>query len=427
MKQRHKPWRGWFAFVVVCASATAAQNNATWVGTWASAQQLVEPANVLPAENAGDITLRQVVHLSLGGRSLRIRVSNRHGGAPLHFTAVHIARPVSAASSSIDPATDTPVSFSGRPEVTVPAGADYASDPVAFAATPLSDLSITLHLSALPARQTGHPGSRATSYWVVGDHVSAAEFSDAAKIVHWYFIAGVDVAADARAAAIVTLGDSITDGHGATTDGNDRWPDVLAKRLQESAVTRNLAVLNQGIGGNRLLLDGLGPNAVARLDHDVLAPPGVRYLIVLEGINDIGGFSRTGDPPAADRAELVQRLIAAYEQIIARAHAHGIRVIGATILPFVGSDYYHPSPLTDADRQAVNQWIRNAGRFDAVVDLDQVTRDPAHPERLLPQYDSGDHLHPSPAGYAAMAGAIPLSLFNGVATKGAAPAKRKRP
>ncbi|HWC18535.1 MAG TPA: GDSL-type esterase/lipase family protein, partial [Terriglobales bacterium] len=222
----------------------------------------------------------------------------------------------------------------------------------------------------------------------------------------------VDVIAPG-ATAIVTLGDSITDGHGATTNGNDRWPDVLAKRLQGAAQTRTIAVLNHGIGGNRLLLDGLGPNALARFDHDVIAQAGVRYLIVLEGINDIGTASREHEIPPAEHEILVHRLTAAYEQIVARAHAHGIKVFGATILPFVGSDYYHPGAAADGDRQALNQWIRTPGHFDTVIDLDKITRDPAHPDRLLPAYDSGDHLHPSPAGYAAMAEAIPLSLFSG--------------
>ena len=385
-----------------------------WAGSWATSQQLVEPRNSLSPEDLRDCTLRQIVHLSLGGTKLRVHLSNRYGTAPLRFVSVHIARPVSASSAKIDRSTDTALTFSGSSEVTVPAGADYLSDPVDFGASALSDLAITLHLETPPADQTGHPGSRADSYYAHGNQVSAADLPDAKKVEHWYFIAGVDVVAP-DATAVVTLGDSITDGHGATTNGNDRWPDVLAKRLQAAAQTRRLSVLNHGIGGNRLLLDGLGPNALARFDHDVIAQAGARYMIVLEGINDIGTASREHEIPPAEHEILVHRMTAAYEQMVERAHAHRIKVFGATILPFVGSDYYHPGAAAEGDRQAVNRWIRTPGHFDAVIDFDKVTRDPARPDRLLPGYDSGDHLHPSPAGYAAMAEAIPLSWFSAAA------------
>ncbi|HVH88336.1 MAG TPA: GDSL-type esterase/lipase family protein [Terriglobales bacterium] len=403
----------WLTLALLCgAASTMAAGQARWVGSWAASQQLVEPRNSLSPDDLRDSTLRQIVHLSLGGPKLRVHLSNRFGTVPLRFTSVHIARPLSASSSKIDTSTDRGLTFAGSPDVIVPAGADYVSDAIDFAAPALSDLAITLRLETPPAEQTGHPGSRATSYISHADLVSAADLPDAKKVEHWYSVAGVDVAAPASASAIVTLGDSITDGHGATTDANNRWPDVLARRLQAAAQTRTISVLNHGIGGNRLLLDGLGPNALARFDHDVLAQAGVRYLMVLEGINDIGTLSREHEVPPAEHDALVHRMIAAYEQIIARAHTHGIKVIGATILPFVGSGYYHPGAAAEGDRQAVNKWIRAAGHFDAVVDLDKVTRDPEHPDRLLPTFDSGDHLHPSPAGYAAMAEAIPLSLFS---------------
>ncbi len=210
----------------------------------------------------------------------------------------------------------------------------------------------------------------------------------------------------------MALGDSITDGHAATTNGNDRWTDVLAARLQSEKKTRNIGVSNQGIGGNHLLTDGLGPNVLARFDRDVLAQAGVRWLIVFEGVNDLGGLARTAEVPAEQHAALVARLIAAYQQIIERAHAHGLRVYGATVTPYTGSGYYHPGSLSEADRQAVNAWIRAAGHFDAVIDFDAVVRDPAHPEQLLPAFDCGDHLHPSPAGYKALGESIPLDLFS---------------
>jgi lysophospholipase L1-like esterase len=209
----------------------------------------------------------------------------------------------------------------------------------------------------------------------------------------------------------VVLGDSITDGRGSTTNGNNRWTNVLAQRLQDSRKTRKIGVSNQGTGGNHLLTDGLGPNVLARFDRDVLAQAGVRWVIVFEGVNDLGGLAHGGEVSPADHAALVRQVLAAYQQIIARAHAQGLRVYGATITPYVGSDYYHPGPLSEADRQAVNQWIRAAGHFDAVIDFDAVMRDPQHPDHLLPAYDCGDHLHPSVEGYKAMGGAIPLDLF----------------
>lgn len=389
----------------------AKAEQAIWVGTWAASQQIPEPANSLPPEDLTDATLRQIVRLSIGGATLRVHLSNAFGTQPLLITAAHIARPLSAATSQIDPATDRALTFSGSASVIIPAGAEYISDPIAFPVTPLSSLAITIHYDEPPARETGHPGSRATSYLVHGDEVSAPELTDAKKIDHWYQIAEVDIDAALNAASIVTLGDSITDGHAATTNGNDRWPDVLAERLQASPATSNLGVLNQGIGGNHLLTDGLGPNALARFDRDVLAQAGAKYLIVLEGVNDLGGLTRLNEVSTPEHLAFVHRIIAAYQQIILRAHARDIKVIGATILPYTGSDYYHPAPPGEADRQTINQWIRAPGHFDAVIDFDKATRDPLHPDRLLPAYDSGDHLHPSPAGYLAMGESIPLSLF----------------
>jgi len=392
-------------------SDDAGKPGAHWVGSWAASQQLVEPSNALDAEDLRDASLRQIVHLSLGGAEIRLRLSNRFGATPLHLTSVRVARPTSPSSDKIVPGTDKALTFSGSAAVTIPAHADYLSDPLSFPVKALSDLAITMHIDVPPDGQTGHPGSRATSYLAHRDVTSAAELPGAKAVDHWYFIAGIDVTAPPEARAVVILGDSITDGHGATTNGNDRWTDALAQRLQTSPTTRDVAVLNQGIGGNRLLTDGLGPNALARFDHDVIAQSGVGYLIVLEGINDIGMLTRSGDVSRAEHDALVRRIIAAYEQKISRAHARDIKVIGATLMPFVGSNYYHPGPASEADRQSINQWIRSAGHFDAVIDFDKTTRDPEHPERFLPAFDSGDHLHPTPAGYAAMAQGVPLSLF----------------
>src|SRR5208283_3159048 len=356
-------------------------------------------------------TVRQIFHLSLGGPAVRVHLSNAFGTEALHFTSVHVARAVSPSSAAIDVTSDRPLTFAGSVAVTVPPGAEFVSDSLEFAVTPLADVAVTFYLELPPSRETGHPGSRATSYYAHGNAVSAANLADAKHVDHWYQISGIDVQAAPGAATVVALGDSITDGHGATTNGNDRWTDVLAQRLQGTPDTRNIGVSNEGIGGNHLLTDGLGPNALARFDRDVLAPAGVRWMIVFEGVNDLGGLARDGEVSAAEHAAQVQRVVAAYQQIIARAHAHGLRVYGATITPYVGSSYYHPGPLSESDRQAVNQWIRGAGHFDAVIDFDRVLRDPEHPERLLPEYDCGDHLHPSPGGYRAMGNAVSLGLF----------------
>jgi lysophospholipase L1-like esterase len=391
--------------------AQSANDKLHWVGSWAASQQVPETQNLLDPELLRDATLRQIVHLSIGGSQLRVRVSNAFGAQPLHLTAVHVARPVSSATAAIDAASDTAVMFHGAADVMIPAGAEYLSDAVTLPVAALSSLAISIHLDEPPVGETGHPGSRATTYVMHGDMVSAANLPDAKTVEHWYQISGVDVVAQTNAGAVVTLGDSITDGHGATTNGNNRWPDMLAARMQGDKSTRTMGVLNEGIGGNRLLLDGLGPNALARFDRDVVAQTEVRAVIVLEGVNDLGTLTRDHDVSAEEHAALVSRIEAAYSQTIERGHAHGIRVIGATILPYAGSGYYHPGPESEADRQAINAWIRGPGHFDGVVDFDQVTRDPQHPDRLLPAYDSGDHLHPGPAGYKAMGDAIPLTLL----------------
>jgi lysophospholipase L1-like esterase len=393
------------------------QADSRWVSSWTASQQLLEPSNALDPDDLRDVTLRQIVHLSLGGTEIRLRLSNRFGSTPLHITAAHVATPISPRSDKIVASSDKGLTFSGFAQVTIPAHADYLSDPLSFPVSALSDLAVTIHMDGAPAEQTGHPGSRATSYVTHGNLVSAAELRAVKTVEHWYFVAGIDVSAPPEACAALVIGDSITDGHGATTNGNDRWTDVLAERLQASPTTREIAVLNQGIGGNRLLNDGLGPNALSRFEEDVIAPSRVRYLIVLEGINDIGMLARTGETPRAEHDALVRRVLAAYEQMIARAHSHDIKVIGATLLPFVGSSYYHPGPASEADRRAINEWIRTPGHFDTVIDFDTIMRDPVRPEILMPRFDSGDHLHPSPAGYAAMANGIPLSLFSSVAER----------
>ena len=403
-----------FGLVLMAGYAGAQRGGAkgeTWVASWGDSQQIPEPQNALPTDDLRDATLRQIVHLSLGGSAMRVHLSNAFGTQALHFTSVHVAHAVSPRAAAIDPTSDHALTFAGKPDVTIPPGAEYVSDPLNISVAPLSDIAVSFHLDAPPDPETGHPGSRSTSYYEHGDAVGATDLPDAKHVDHWYQLTGIDVLTSSEAGTIVALGDSITDGHAATTNGNDRWPDILAARLQAEKKTRDVGVSNQGIGGNHLLTDGLGPNVLARLDRDVLAPAGVRWVIVFEGVNDLGGLARNGEVPADQHTALVERVIAAYEQIIARAHAHGLRVYGATITPYTGSGYYHPGAWSEADRVAVNAWIRAAGHFDAVIDFDAVMRDPSQPGHLLPALDCGDHLHPSPAGYKAMGDAIPLNLF----------------
>jgi len=393
------------------AAAAKAKDPPRWVASWASAQMAPAAKDALPAAEVTDATLRQTLRLSTGGGKIRLRLSNAFGSEPLKLSGVYIALAAAPGSARVDPASDRALTFAGGLEVTVPPGAEYLSDPIDFAAAPLANLAVTLRFNgAPPAQQTSHPGSRTTSWFTAGDQLAAAELTNAKPIDHWYQISGVDVLRPAGA-SVVTFGDSITDGYGVTTNGNNRWPDLLAARLQADPRTRGVGVLNAGIGGNRLLLDGTGPNAMARFDRDVLNQASVKYVILLEGVNDLGVLTRDQPVNAEAHAALVTGMTAAYDQMIRRARERGIRIYGATIMPYGGSRYYHPDAANEQDRQAVNAWIRTPGRFDAVIDFDALTRDPARPDRLASAYDSGDGLHPSLAGYRAMADAVPLALF----------------
>lgn len=378
-----------------------------WLPTWVAAQQLTEPHNLPPPPGFEAVTLRQKFRTSIGGRAVRVRFSNAFGDGPLTITAAAIAR--STGAGAIDPATSRPLTFRGKPAVTIPAGAEWISDPVDLPLPPMADIAVTITLDGAPQAVTGHPGSRTTTYFAHDNRsVDAPDLSDATRVDHWYFLAGLDVRTEApEAAAIAILGDSITDGRGSTHNAHNRWPDHLSRRLRANPATTHLAVLNLGIGGNRILHHGLGPSLLARLDRDVLARPGVRWLIILEGINDLG--TAAGEREADRPAPTAEAIIAALEQAVIRARDHGIRVIGGTILPYEGAFYY--SEQGERDRQQVNQWIRSSGCFDAVIDFDAVARDPAHPGRLAPAFDSGDHLHLSPEGLRHIAEAIDLSLF----------------
>ena len=387
------------------AVATLVAAEPRWVGTWATAPvaEAAEKENLALA----DATLRQVVRLSLGGERFRFRLSNAFGMAPLslHGASVALAGP----DGTIDAATLRRLSFSGQPHVTIPAGASYLSDPLDFPVPPQGDVAISLHVDRPPALLTVHGGARATSFLVPGDALAASALSEPVRFTRWYFITGIDVlVADPAAASIVLLGDSITDGYGVKPETNQRWPDEFVRLLQARSDVIPLGVLNLGIGGNALLRGGLGPNALARFDRDVLGQAGARWLLVFGGINDIGGRieARKKGAEYSSAAEI----IAAYEQLIARARTAGLRVLGATLTPYEGAGFYF-SPDGEADRQAVNRWIRTCGRFDAVVDFDAALRDPAQPSRLAPEYDSGDHLHPSMAGYQRLAESVDVTLF----------------
>lgn len=392
--------------------------NGHWVGAWVSMPQLTEPGNMPPApftqENLvlADTTLRQTIRVSAGGKQVRLRFSNAFGGAALPVTKVTVALPAGgqAGVSAIQPGTSRPVTFHGRPSVVIPVGAQAVSDPMNFDLAPRSVLTVTVYLAEgqRSTSITSHPGSRTTSYLLAGDHAEAADLPGATPVDHWYFLSGLEVWSKPEVAAVAVVGDSLTDGRGSTTNRNDRWPDQLLDRLQSERATSGIAVLNQAAGGNRVLNDGLGPNVLARLDRDVLAQSGVRWQILFEGVNDIG----TAEATEAAQKQVADDLIAAYDQIVTRSHAQGIRVYGATLTPFGGNaSYDDPQGYREAARQTVNQWIRTSRRFDAVIDFDRAARDPADPRRLLPAYDVGDHLHMNPAGYKALADAVPARLF----------------
>lgn len=373
-----------------------------WTGAWGAG-----PAGPpLPANTqmfTGQ-TVRLIVHASIGGNRVRVRLSNEMGAVPLHIGAAQVA--VRASGAEIMPGTGRALTFGGAGAVTLAPGAPALSDPVELNVAPLSDLAISIYLPGTVGATTVHSLAGQTSYVSLpGDFTGAASLPVQRTMLSQPFVTQVDIDSGG-AAAIVALGDSITDGMRSTPDTNNRWPDWLARRLQAAREGR-LGVINRGISGNRLLSDPpagslAGRSALTRFGRDVLAVPGVRYLAVLIGINDIG-HSPNGNPVAATE------LVAGYRQLIARAHEHGIAVFGATLTPFEGAGYYSPSK--ERVRQAVNEWIRGGGEFDGVIDFDAVIRDPARPGRLLPAYDSGDHLHPNDLGYQTMGNAVPLTLF----------------
>jgi lysophospholipase L1-like esterase len=386
--------------LITCFVSPAALAAERWVGTWATGEQLVESYNNPASPYLADNTLRQVVHATLGGNRIRVHFSNKYSSDSVTIQSAHIALAASSSpvTGAIVPSTDTPLTFnSGSSSVTISTGAEIYSDAVDFNVAPLSDLAISIYFgSASSSSVTGHPGSRTTYYLQSGNTVSAADMSSAAKAAHWYVISRIDVLRDDSYGCVVILGDSITDGRGCTDNYNNRWPDFFAQRLAADPSTAKIGVINQGIGGNGLY-GGLGPRALDRFDHDVLEQPGVQWAIIFEGVNDIGSLNQT-DP----------NIISAYQQFINKAHANNILIYGATITPFKGNGYY--SVEHENVRDAVNDWIRTSGQFDAVIDLDAAMRDPADEDQLNPAYQY-EWLHFNPTGMQAAANAVDLNLF----------------
>ncbi len=379
-----------------------------WIATWAASQFAAPPRP--PADSVDRIptianrTIREIVRVSAGGSRVRIRLSNQGGDRPLVVGSVHVALRTSGAA--IDPSTDRPITFNGRPSVIIRAGSYMVSDAVTLAIPALADVAISLFVADTTRLSTRHALGLQTNYVSApGDFAGAASVAPDTTLQFWPFLAGVDVVNPSVTGVIVAIGNSITDGARSTPDSNSRWPDVLARRLLTSKEPRK-AVVNAGISGNRVLSPGAGPSALERFDRDVLMQPGVTHVIVLEGINDISGGTGAANP----RNEIsVEELIAGHKQLIDRAHERGLVIFGATLTPTGGLRGVTPERM--ARRDAVNAWIRTSRAYDGVIDFDKATRDPSDTTRFLPAYDSGDHLHPSDAGYKAMGNAIDLALF----------------
>lgn len=390
-----------FAAVSACRAQTAP--SLKWNGTWAASPMRAEFGFSVHPFSA--TTLREIVHISTGGSEVRVRFTNAYGLDQLIIHNAHVA--LSAGDGAIKPGSDHALTFGGSTTISIPPGAEMYSDPVNFEVPPLADLAVSFFLPSQVMRyETYHAFADQDNFVADGDQAAAATLTQPTTMGSWYFLDGVDVNAVDNSRSIVTLGDSITDGAHSTRNGNDRWPDVLAARLQQDSSLHHLGVLNQGIGGNRVLNEQAGPSALARLDRDVLSQDGARYVIILESINDIGRLHRLTAPE--DNID-AQNLEEGLRQIAIAAHEHGMKVFGATLTPYQGANYY--SEKGEQVREAVNNWIRTSKTFDGVVDFDKITRDPQNPLQFNPQFDSGDHLHPNDAGYKAMGEGIELGLF----------------
>jgi len=408
----HKEYLKWLLFLYLfflgCMSnqssviAQSKTNNENWVGTWACAQMQVEPNNMPPAPGLSENTLRQIIRVSIGGKRMRLRFSNIFSDQPTVLKSVSIANVVNA--PVIDIKTQKVLSFNGNSEITISQEHEVFSDAFDFDLKPGQLLAITIHYGPTSVKTSGHPGSRTTSYILEGDNIQNASFDNAIKTDHWYSIMGLDVIANKSSATIVCLGNSITDGRGSGTNKQNRWTDILSARLLANKKTQNRGVLNLGIGGNCVIKGGLGPTALNRFDRDVLSQKGTKWLVLLEGINDIGGIKNPEDAPVK-----AQELIEAYKVMIDKAHAKGIKVYGCTILPFAKS--FYDAPHKQETRDIVNDWIRNSKAFDAVIDFDKAMVSEEGSKTILSDMHDGDFLHPNQAGYLRMGEAIDLNLF----------------
>jgi lysophospholipase L1-like esterase len=384
------------------------ESDQVWVATWGASPVAPLPANTT---NPGftNQTVRLVVHASLGGDQARVRLSNAFGMAPLVIGAAHIA--LRSMNAGIVSGTDRALTFNGVDSVTIPPGALVVSDSVKLGVPALADLAVSLYLPGPTGQATWHAAALATNYVSQpGNFTGAVDMPVDHTVTSWFYLTDVEVNSSKDTFAVVTFGDSITDGTRSTPDTNRRWPNLLAERLAQHHV--KLSVVDEGIAGNRVLHDLVGPNALARFDRDVLTQAGVGYVTVLLGINDIGDISRlpaVAQPGRGPQPVSAEELIAGHLQMITRAHQQGLKIVGCTLTPFEGAAYF--SPEGDTKREAVNKFIRTGRAYDGVIDFDAAVRDPGHPPRLLPMYDSGDHLHPNDAGYKAMADAIDLALF----------------
>jgi len=391
-----------FLLLSCSGSKTVSTGNKGWVGTWSTAPQLVEPHNMPPEPGLTENTLRQIVRVSIGGGVVRLRFSNAFSKSPVELKSVAIAQ--SLEGGSVDVSTQKALKFNNNPGIIMAPGGEAFSDPVKFNLKPGSRLAVTIHFGKTSPDVTGHPGSRTTSFILSGNNISSSDFAGAVKTDHWYVIQGIDVQGNKNSKTIAVLGNSITDGRGSGTNKQNRWTDILSARLLENPDTKNTGVLNLGIGGNCVVRGGLGPTALERFDRDILSQSNVRWLIILEGINDIGSAKTQEE---ADK--IAAELIAAYDEMINKAHAKGILVYGATMLPFAGS--FYDTPYRQTARDTVNEWIRNSRRFDAVIDFDKIMRNPDDVKTILTDMHDGDFLHPNQAGYRRMGENVNLGLF----------------
>jgi lysophospholipase L1-like esterase len=388
--------------------ASAQVQTTSWISSWTASP--MAPRGVMPA-SFSNRTIRQIVHLSIGGNKIRVRLSNEFGAKPVLIGAASVA--MAGGTSDIVSASLRPLTFGGSKSVIIQPGAPAVTDPVEFNVAPLSDVAVSLYLPAATELGTVHATGLQTAYVsTTGDFTASSEFPVVDRFVNRFFLTGVMVEPSSPVRAIATFGDSITDGTASTVNANARWPDVLARRLKEAGVAA--AVLNQGIAGNRVLSDGAGVSALARFERDVLSQPGVSHVVIFVGINDFGFPGTAIEPGGIVRT--ADEIIAGYKQMIERAHLRSIKVIGSPLTPFEnalsgGPNQGYFTPEKEAKRLAVNNWIRTSGAFDALIDFDHVVADPAHPSAIAAAYDSGDHLHPNDAGYKAMGEAVDLKLF----------------